>query len=169
MCVCVCVCESSALRRLRYFAFYVHVLEGWHCFNWHQYNARLLQVLRSFKAWPLPYLDSFVLSTVRGHHLDASGLGEKLGLPAGVVGWNKRYHIEQLLDALRTEQAKVFAFASGMHHRLGAGSPVALLSEQELMMIADRLLGSWKLRTEWQQCERVLPMEIEGGSSANGV
>ena len=70
---------------------------------------------------------------------------------------------------MRTEQAKVLAFASGMHQRLGAGSPVALLSEQELMIIADRVLWSWKLRTEWQQCERVLHMEIEGVSSANGM
>jgi len=42
---------------------------------------------------------------------------------------------------------------------------VALLREQELMIIANRVcvLGAWTLRTEWQQCKRVHPIEIVEG------
>ena len=132
------------------------------------YNERLLQVLRSFKAWPLPKLESFSMCHCQsqagyGYRLGfQSQLLEKLGLPESSCS-----NMGQLLDEMRTDQAKVLAFVSGVHMRLGAGSPVALLSEQELMIIADKVLGAWTLRTEWQQCERVLSMEIEAARTVH--
>ena len=116
-------------------------------------------MLRSFKAWPLPNLKSFNMDQKYYSRFD--DVLEKLGLPAQSCS-----HTGQLLDAFRTDQAKVLAFVSGVHTRLGAGSPVALLSEQELIIIADRVLGGWTLRAEWLQCERVLPMQIEEGTSS---
>jgi hypothetical protein len=55
------------------------------------------------------------------------------------------------LDYFRVQQQKVAKFASGMHSQLGAASGVSWLDEQELVMIADEVLGGWGLLKEWRQ------------------
>ena len=63
-------------------------------------------------------------------------------MPAGAERWPNA----DVLRYFRKEQAKLVAFVSGLHKRLGAESSVALLDEGALVLVADALTGGWSLR-----------------------
>ena len=63
--------------------------------------------------------------------------------------------LQELLEILtdfRNQQAKMVAFACGLHARLGDRSQVGLLDEQTLMMIAHDVPGRKCLLKEWREC-----------------
>jgi hypothetical protein len=56
-----------------------------------------------------------------------------------------------ILTDFRNQQAKMAAFACGLHARLGDRSQVGLLDEQTLMMIAHDAPGRKCLLKEWRE------------------
>jgi hypothetical protein len=71
-----------------------------------------------------------------------SRCADVLDLPAGAERWPNA----DILHYFRKEQAKLVAFVSGLHKRLGAESSVSVLDEGALVLVADALTGGWSLR-----------------------
>ena len=107
---------------------------------------------RSLQAWPLPLLLTLenTLSDDRDgdeqegdacRFVSLSRCWKALGLPDEAADWSDR----QILHHFCVQQQKVVAFAGGLHSRLGASSSVSSLDELALMMIAEAVLGRWRL------------------------
>jgi len=98
---------------------------------------------RSLKAWPLPFLDFDT------PYLDIGlqSCWQVLALPPEAAD----YHDARIVEHWRVQQAKVAAFASGMHVRLGAASHVSSLNDVALVLIADEVLGGWSLLKDWHR------------------
>jgi hypothetical protein len=123
-------------------------------------DEELAALGRSLRAWPPPSLEDFStcnrdsgqsqFAPLASTEVMAGSLyrcADELALPTTAEGWSNR----TILDFFRTQQGKILAFASGLHGRLGAESSVALLDEQAVLLVADALMGGWRLQLQWQR------------------
>jgi Leucine-rich repeat (LRR) protein len=105
-----------------------------------------LAIGRSLRAWPLPLLLEFS-DTLSKRISVAPPLNvnwHALGLPAEAEEWDNL----KILDYFRVQQAKMAAFASGLHVRLGQASCLSSLNDLILVLIADEVLGGRSLSKE---------------------
>jgi len=133
----------------------------------------------ALRAWPLPLLDPMLVQLpvlgLRTPHSNSDDVGtfllanagfgfksswSDLGLPTEAASWDDA----GILDHWRQEQQKLLAFTCAWHSRLGRGSAVSVLSQQAIIMVADKLSGGHSFvhrdlalvhkRTHQQQLER---------------
>jgi len=133
----------------------------------------------ALRAWPLPLLDPMLVELpvlgLRTPHNKSDDVGtfaiatacfgfksswSDLGLPTEAASWDDA----GILDHWRQEQQKLLAFTCAWHSRLGRGSAVSVLSQQAIIMVADKLSGGHSFvhrdialehkRTHQQQLER---------------
>jgi len=110
----------------------------------------------ALRAWPLPLLNPMLvelpvlgLRTPQHKSDDVGTLAlatacfdfklcwSDLGLPTEAASWDDA----GILEHWRQEQQKLLAFAFAWHSRLGRASAVSVLSQQGIIMIADKLSG----------------------------
>jgi hypothetical protein len=171
------------LRRLHKLSLRVDVVEAVGVVQTGMSDEDVLAIGRSLRAWPPPLLldisDLFYAPGLRLHQQwQALGLPEPArdrdtarvsrargqgylwedvevptsgGLAAG--GCNGI-----ALEFFRAQQEKMVTFASALHVRLGAASPALALNDSVLVLIADEILGGWRLVKEWQE-----DAQAEGG------
>lgn len=110
----------------------------------------ILAIGRSLRAWPLAnitYLDP---------KISLYSCWSELGLPLAfeipeTLSWGNN----EIMEFLRIQQQKVFAFASGQHPRIGSNSIVYRLNVLTVGMIVDYILGSLTLSSEFRQNRQV--------------
>jgi len=103
-----------------------------------QHDA-VLAIGRSFKAWPLPLLDTSHM------HLGFRKHWKILALPIEAAQW----HDHKIVQHWKAQQDKVLAFACGLHQRLGQTSWISVLNHGIIQTIANQVCGysdilTWK-------------------------
>lgn len=94
-------------------------------------NNDILSIGRSLKAWPLPLLKS------KNWRIGFKRWWKTLSLPSEGATWDD----STIIRYWHVQHQKFGAFATGLHTRLGAVSPVSTLNDMLLLQIADEVLG----------------------------